>query len=193
MKDSKLPKLLKTNGRYPYDIYQFEDIDGNYSEQYWAATNYHNGFAQVAVTLKGDFQYRDMIGRITAKPTKSGKNFYKFYIEEISLKQIEVICFADKEFCMAVKRELIARQHAKAKEIFAKGEKPDKTKVQKEIERDFKYIDKMHRKAVQMKAEHEKRKKKTAVAPQAKTTAKPDYSAQYYETKDYLNGISLED
>ena len=190
MKNSGLPKLLATKGNYPYDHYQFEDIDGKYSENFWAATDYHNGFAKVAVTLSGNFKYRDLLGRITPKATRTGKEFFKFYNEEITYKEIHTICYADKVFCKGVKEELIRSQKAMAKALFEKGIKVKKSDVQKAIEKAFSFIDNQHEKACKMMKKKEKKNKNTPLPQGKELFAKPDYSKEYKETQDYLNGLS---
>jgi len=188
MKNSGLPKLLATKGNYPYDHYQFEEIDGSYSENFWAATDYHNGFAKVAVTLSGNFQHRDLLGRITPKTTRTGKEFFKFYNEEIGYKGIHIICYADTIFCKGVKEELIRRQKVMAKALFEKGIKVNKADVQKVLESAFDYIDKQHAKACKMMKK--KAKSKKANIPQEKVPfAKPDYSKEYKETIAYLESL----
>ena len=193
MKNSNLPKLLATKANYIDTHYQFEDIDNSYSEKYWAATDYCKGFARVVRTLKGDFEYRDLLGRVTAKPTRTGKEFYKFYIEEIPLRDIHMICFADKVFCEGLKSEIIRRHQAKIKEMFQKGEKISKAQVEKEIKKDFDFINRKHEKAFKiMKKKGDKTIKKFHEDKKKLLEQKPDYSKEYFETKEYLNSLTIE-
>ena len=104
-----------------------------------------------------------------------------------------MICFADKVFCEGLKSEIIRRQHAKAKAMFEKGEKVSKTEVEKEIKKDFDFINRKHEKAFKiMKKKGNKTIKKFHEDKKKLIQPKPDYSKEYFETKEYLNSLTID-
>ena len=87
-----------------------------------------------------------------------------------------------------LKKELIRRQQARAKELFQKGQKVSKSKVKREIEHDFSYIEHKHKKASTLLTRKIKTRK-TINNEKKETKKQPDYSQQYNETKDYLDSL----
>ena len=182
MKSSEMPKLIKQK----YLKYVFKDLNGEYSEFFWGATAYQDGFSSVVTRPNGASFQRDLLGRLSFEKTISGKEFYKFFIEEIPLKKINIICFADIKFCEGVKDELILREKDKATEAFKLGKKVSKSRVQKKSEKDFNYIDKMHKKALTIKKTKINARKRPIISI---GKIQHDYSLNYNETIDYLNKL----
>ena len=82
---------------------QYRDIDGNLSEEFEAATHYQDGFARVK-TRTGKTFYRDMLGRLSTRPTQSGDAFKEFVFGYIQIDEIPSKFFADSLFGYGIKR-----------------------------------------------------------------------------------------
>ena len=96
------------------------------------------------------------------------------------------MCFADIKFCEGVKDELILREKDKATEAFKLGKKVSKSRVQKKIEKDFNYIDKMHKKALTIKKAKINARKRPIISIGKK---QHNYSVNYNETIEYLDKL----
>ena len=82
---------------------QYRDRYGSLSEEFKEATAYNDGFAKVK-TLSGKSYYRDMLGRLSSRPTESGRVFWAFAMGNMPISEIPSSCFADSLFGIAVKK-----------------------------------------------------------------------------------------
>ena len=99
----KHPKLIQLTP----NKYQYENMYGEKSEIFYAATEYKFGFAHVKREKGGKRKNRDMLGRISSMKTISGVYFYRFLKGEILFSQLPPQFFVDKRFTQGVQYALL--------------------------------------------------------------------------------------
>ena len=173
--------------------FYFIDKNGNKSNSFYFAGNYNNGFAIVRQTKKSPVQHRDLLGRLSDKPTDSGKAFYDFCEGTAKLKDINVLYFAEKTFCEGIKDTIIEKLKIFAKNEFNAGKTLDKEKYEKRVENNFKYIDSAHVAALAAIAKTEKeqaeRKRQEFEAKKAEALEKKARVEAYQNTINFLNSF----
>lgn len=157
-----------------HKIYNFKDLDGTMSEDFAQAYNYKNGFAVVQKNIDSPEQVRDLLGRITDKPTTIGKQFYEFLERERDLDDINAIFFTDDLFVQKIKEEIIRRVKRAVYEAHNEGNRISKEVVQQYVEKQLHIIKQQQLKGLQIKRLSE---------------SSVNTEAEYQETMDYLNNL----
>jgi len=142
--------------------YWFIEKNGKVSESFYQAEDYKNGFAQIRKSKKSPLQWRDLLGRTTDEPTRSGVAFNHFCEGIVSLSDLEVIHFADEIFCQGIKDEIVRQLKERLKSEFIAGVIINKTRYQEKVDKSFRYIDNAHIEALKIiknrKREEEERR-----------------------------------
>lgn len=109
-----LVKIAKRSRKY-----QYIDLDGKLSEEYYHALPYSEGFARVHPKMKNDgiLFYRDMAGRVTLDKTPSGTDLYRFYTGSLRLEDIPAEHFIDPRFVDAIIKECSRKMELRTTKI----------------------------------------------------------------------------
>ncbi|MBE7073955.1 MAG: hypothetical protein E7379_02575 [Clostridiales bacterium] len=171
----------------------FLDENGNKSELFQSATDYKLGFAIVHKSKNDKSQYRDLLGRLSDKPTSSGICFYNFCLDQVVLEDIPLIHFSDTIFCEGIKKQIVEKLKKKALNEYKSGCTLDKENYAKILNKQFAFIERMHTEALKCEKRQllkaEKEKQKNLLQEQEQSTKENLRKQSLTETLDYLENV----
>ena len=173
--------------------FYFTDENGNKSELFYSATDYKHGFAIVHKTKDSHSQYRDLLGRLSDRPTSSGICFDNFCGDRVKLTNIPTAHFVDKKFCDGIKKQLIIKLKAQALHQYNLGHFIHKERYASFVNEQFAFIDSQHETAVslqkQQEAEKEEQNKLSLVWAQKEVSQQQEKLQALNDTLKYLENV----
>ncbi len=120
------------------NCYRFANADGEISVDSFAQANgFNGGFALVCTEGVVEPYYRDMLGRLSEKETKSGRDFYLFVNGLLKLNELNDKYFEDEDFARGVIEFVKRKTACYYREAI---ERKDKQEVLAECREAFSYV-----------------------------------------------------
>lgn len=69
---------------------------------FYDVAEFSSGHFKIKTEQDSDYTYLDLVGRISKMPTKSGEDFYSYYKDKISYKDLNKNYFSDPRFLHAI-------------------------------------------------------------------------------------------